>query len=815
MAACAREDMAMAGICGELAELLSTVKRPGDFFASGRVELMPPRLTVDGVGQIALPLLPVQAEQLIALAERAPYGRGAATIVDTNVRRTWQIGPDRVRLDGKRWQATLDRAVALAAAGLGVEEPVSAALYKLLVYDEGSFFVSHRDTEKEPGMFATLVLALPSVSSGGELLVRHQEREAKLDLANDDPSEMMFAAFYADCVHEVLPITAGCRATLVYNLVRKKGKGGALRPPEYAAETARAAALLQEWGTSKTGGDDGGPEDDGVPEKVVYPLAHAYSLAELDFASLKGADAAVATLLTAAAPQAGCDLHLALISIEESGSAIATGRYRGKEEFEVEEVFDCVEQLTEWRRADREPVALGPLPIDDGEVSPPDAFEDMKPDEEHFHEATGNEGASFDRTYRHAALVLWPRRRRLAVINQAGPAATLPYLESLAVKWTGNGAQQDSPLWTEAHELSGHMLDTWPKMDWYRHGNDDEDDDEETGGDAADDERVGLARLLAALTKLKDETRIAATVTLLTAHRRHHKRDNTAILGAVALFPPERAAGMIEAIVASHATDALAPCCALLRAAIEGPFAAAGQKPLATAAEGLIASLPGDPARAPVDQWGRKREDTPGPGAVADLVRIAEPVDAGLAGRLTGHLLAWPGTYGMDRALVPAVKRLLASGARKSGAATTGLLAACLTHLETRAAEPLEPPQDWSRAGDIRCSCQHCAALRRFLADPAAETWTFKAAQLLRNHVHEQIRTTQADLDVSTERRGSPHGLVCRKNSASYKRRVVQRRQDLADIAALNGGPDLAASDQRTTSVRAKNGSRATARKMK
>jgi hypothetical protein len=478
--AASTEGIAMPGICGELAELLSTVQRPGDFFASGRLELLPPRLMVDGVGQIALPLLPVQAEQLIALAERAPYGRGAATIVDPSVRRTWQIGPDRVRLDGKHWPATLDGAVALAAEGLGVDEPVSAELYKLLIYDKGSFFVSHRDTEKEPGMFATLVLALPSLSLGGELVVRHKEREARLDLANDDPSEMAFAAFYADCVHEVLPITAGCRATLIYNLVRKS-KGGALKPPSYERETARAKALLEEWGNSKTAAEDG------VPEKVVYLLEHAYSRAELDFANLKGVDAAVAALLKSAAPEAGCDLHLALVSIEESGSAQYNGsyrsRYRGNDDdddndaFEVVEVIDRSELLTEWRRADREPVALGEIPIEEGEVSPPDALEDMQPDEEHFHEAAGNEGASFERTYRRAALVLWPQRRRLAVINQAGPAATLPYLESLAARWIDDGARQDSALWTEAHELSGHMLDTWPKVDWYGVGDGDKDDE--------------------------------------------------------------------------------------------------------------------------------------------------------------------------------------------------------------------------------------------------------------------------------------------------------------------------------------------------
>jgi predicted 2-oxoglutarate/Fe(II)-dependent dioxygenase YbiX len=115
----------------------------------------------------------------------------------------------RVQASGKHWQETLDRIVALATDGLGVSEPVSAELYKLLIYDKGSFFVSHRDTEKEPGMFATLVLALPSLSSGGELVVRHKGREVKLDLASDEPSELAFAAFYADCVHEVLPVTAG------------------------------------------------------------------------------------------------------------------------------------------------------------------------------------------------------------------------------------------------------------------------------------------------------------------------------------------------------------------------------------------------------------------------------------------------------------------------------------------------------------------------------------------------------------------------------------------------------------------------------
>jgi hypothetical protein len=44
-----------------------------------------------------------------------------------------------------------------------------------------------------PGMFATLVLVLPSMSTGGELVVRHKGREVRLDLRCEDPSEVAFA----------------------------------------------------------------------------------------------------------------------------------------------------------------------------------------------------------------------------------------------------------------------------------------------------------------------------------------------------------------------------------------------------------------------------------------------------------------------------------------------------------------------------------------------------------------------------------------------------------------------------------------------
>lgn len=63
----------------DLAALLATVQRPGDFVASGTADLPVSLIVVESVGSVALPLLPAQAEQSIAAAERAPYGLGPLT----------------------------------------------------------------------------------------------------------------------------------------------------------------------------------------------------------------------------------------------------------------------------------------------------------------------------------------------------------------------------------------------------------------------------------------------------------------------------------------------------------------------------------------------------------------------------------------------------------------------------------------------------------------------------------------------------------------------------------------------------------------
>lgn len=774
----------LKAITRELAEIIPTIRSHGDFYAMGQSEIAMPNLEVEGVGRISLPLLPVQAEQLIAIAARAPYGRGEETLVDPQVRRTWQIAADGVHLAGHSWTETLDAVVARVAAGLGVTGPVSAELYKLLVYDAGSFFVEHRDTEKAPGMFATLVVVLPSACSGGELIVRHRGREVCLDLYCSDSAQMSFAAFYADCVHEVRPVTSGFRLTLVYNLTRSGRRQPAV-PPAYDKEQAAITALLRRWVVSK------GSPDDSTPEKLIYPLEYAYTPAELAFGGLKNADAAAAAVLVRAAEAAACDLHLALVSIEEFGSAENCGyasrgrsrwrraRYGDEEDdvyrddFDVGEIIERRLTVSNWRRPDGSHAAIAALPFEERELCPPGSFDGLEPDEQHFHEATGNEGASFDRTYRRAAFVLWPRARRLAVLNQAGLGVTLPYLTDLAERWRRSGEAQESPAWLEAHALAGHMLRGWPSPGYF--------------GPAQADEVIGM---MSSLTQLRDTMHVDAFLAAISGRWLYHGSENEVLACAIRLLSPERAAGLMEQIIVSYAQMRPGACAGLLaRASADTPLAGSPIL-LRPAAAALVETLLGS-RESPSRPDYLLRSDPIEPVLIIDLLIALDQLDTpSFADRVVGHVLENPASFGMDAIIVPAVLGLTEYTPVANVASVRRLRAACLEHLRGRISEPLEPPADFARANTVSCRCAHCTELGQFLVDPRRQQWALKAAQHFRSHVENAIRQHGCDLDFSTSRVGSPHSLVCKKNQASYERRERQREEDLRIVERLEVFPE-------------------------
>jgi len=84
-----------------LEKVLSSVQRPGDFYASGSLEEPMPRLEIDGVGTLSFPVPESQVRDIIRQASLAPYGRGEQTLVDTSVRKVGRSRPVRYVSGGK------------------------------------------------------------------------------------------------------------------------------------------------------------------------------------------------------------------------------------------------------------------------------------------------------------------------------------------------------------------------------------------------------------------------------------------------------------------------------------------------------------------------------------------------------------------------------------------------------------------------------------------------------------------------------------------------------------------------------------------
>ena len=762
-----------------LESLIAGVQRPGDFCVHGALALPMPMVEVAGIGLLSFPLPQQQIAALIDAAERAPYGRGEQTVLDTSVRRVWQVDAARLRIGGKHWAPSLRRVIAETARGLGCEDAViGAELYKLLVYDPGGFFLPHRDSEKLPGMFGTLVLQLPSPHAGGELRIRHGIREARIDLSATDCSELAFAAFYADCEHEVRPVESGHRVCLVFNLLRDPSSDApAASAPSYDAHVAQAAQLL----------DTAFAAED-APRKLVWLLAHQYSRAELGFGALKGLDAAVTMVLRRAAEAASCCVYLGIVHIEETGPAevhhmTSRGRRHVDDfdeidaagvDYEVVEVSDSERYVDHWIAADGRMPALGRLPLGRGELLPAGALDDEPLDEDRLLEATGNEGVSFERAYRRAAVILWPRAREVEVLLQAGVGAALPVLEWMLAAEGGSAALP--PALGVAERIVAHWPRQCPRYAAGREG----------------PLRVRMLRCLARFGRTAAGERFVREVLLAD----YDGSENATLAEAA---PVMLTAGSLERFLVTLVGVAFLRCprglCELAFLLDSGdlsqrsPACANAMRRFAAA---LVDALPGLAAR-PARQelgWILLHDETAADAVSCHrLLRVLERVASGEhhAAAVT-TLIAYPQVFEPGRMLVPALQTLCTAadhGGIGRDAQRMRLWIHCCTFLLARSEFAPCAPSDWSQSVTLACRCEDCRALQAFALEPRLREQRFRVRLDRRQHLQRQIEQHGLDMVHVTERSGSPQTLVCRKTRESYRRQCLQHAEDLAAMRAL------------------------------
>lgn len=449
------------------------------------------------------------------------------------------------------------------------------------------------------------------------------------------------AAFYADCRHEVLPVTEGYRLTLIFNLVRPNTKTAlSPQPVDFRRKINQSALLLKNW-TASLAKDSTSK----LPNKLIVPLEHAYTDAEIGFYNLKNADAALAKILNQAARKADCEIVLASVNMSQTTKWFVSGSLWGDDdaghrvagEWIVREVEEpahwiSVQQTDFWDDSN-----FPELPYSADEFCPPEAFEQIEACEFEYYEVKGNEAASVERHYNRAALIIWPRAARLSIFHEAGKQAALWELSNLRKLWEREGKPHHSP-----HRRNAQMAASLILRDWLP--------------DALAQRSWFVNSFADLLLDLEDSEHIDQLWSMIVEKGFYHENDYKQWLKMSKLLPWDTVIQRLESAINIIGRKEPKAAAALLAAFCRSrPDKAPSLK---GAAEALYAALPGEPGHLqPTSSEALNLSITPQ--AVADILESFNAIEPGLVDKALEHMLNWPNCCDIEKILMPAFLQLM------------------------------------------------------------------------------------------------------------------------------------------------------------
>ncbi|CAA7268308.1 unnamed protein product [Cyclocybe aegerita] len=431
----------------------------GNFYHASLLTTAPnPCVTISGLGLVGMPLSKRDAKSIISCATLAPFGHGERTVVDKEVRDTWEIEPSRIEFANKEWEKFVRGPVcAEVCRELGVavgNSPPRMELYKLLLYETGSHFLPHQDTQKANGMFATVIILLPSAYTGGQVVVSHASTTRTINFAPNSFLSTALLAWYTDVKHEVKPVTSGYRLALSYNLIHT-APPGLPKPclPQMGDSVRVLRRVLRKWKEAKY------KKKKSARRLVAYLLNHEYSNANLHegVEALKGVDAHRVTFLRGVAEQLGFKVGLASLEHhisgcgdDDGGSYHNRGRwdYGGGDEEETPGMLEVIETKTSISGlVDLDGSSLlpvGEIDLKEDALIPKDPFKDEEPDDTEYEGYMGNGAGQLDYWYRRTVLVLMHASE---VDNICFSVAGIPYAFEKLKKSTAVPPTQEDRLW--------------------------------------------------------------------------------------------------------------------------------------------------------------------------------------------------------------------------------------------------------------------------------------------------------------------------------------------------------------------------------
>ena len=425
--------MTPSGFKEKVLKVLREIKGSGSFVSTGTKSFIFPGMEIMGVGEIGFPVSEIESKEIIKVAHKAPFGKGSETVINLEVRSGWEIDANKITFINNEWGKFIDEIIEQIKPELGIQEyHVTANLYKLLIYEKGDFFLTHKDSEKEMGMFGTLIIGLPTKHTGGELIVKFDGRAETIDFS--EPSrqyQIPYAAFYADCDHEIKPVTSGYRICLTYNLVQNKSEKQ-IQLHKLDGYAHQLAEILKE------------SENDQIIPKIVL-LGHQYTPSNYTIDSLKLNDRPKAEALILASEKAGYYVKLGLVTSYVMGQLLGDGGYRNyrkgryndyeelTEDGEMGEVYDEYVSVENWM--DYGVPALGDIKFEAEDIISANGLNVGEPIEKHAEGYTGNAGMEMTYWYHYGAVFLWPKKYQFDLLNNISPAYKIAWIAYYNVQW--------------------------------------------------------------------------------------------------------------------------------------------------------------------------------------------------------------------------------------------------------------------------------------------------------------------------------------------------------------------------------------------
>jgi hypothetical protein len=764
-----------------LATAMRQATRSVKFLVAGRLPVVDPGLDVEGLGRVPVPLKRGTAKALIATCRVAPYGKGTETLVDASVRKTFELDPQKFRLSDE-WTSAIADATRTAAASLALPaDRLEARLYKLLVYEKGGFFLPHRDSEKHDRMMASLIVVLPNPFGGGRLIVRHGAAKQKMGFEEAAAGKApCFAAFYADCEHEVERVTYGVRIALAYNLVLKPKHG---EPSDAAKPTApadRLAEAIESWVTRQPA------------SPLVFALDHHYTQRGLSLDLLKGADRQLANLVVPAAANADCLVHLAQVSrhlsqfADDGSFADSYSRYSyrapRRHAIEIGETYEDELSGTEWTNLRGQKQPWGTIAFDLSAIVSSVPIDDWKPTSEEFEGYTGNAGNTLDRWYHRSALVVWHRDHHFEVVATSGAAASIPLFRSITNKLAKTPKKRLEAARRDCIHFARAIVARWPRGSvGYEH--------------FRGVEESPLDEFPKHLLLLHDRDTIAAFLTKL-AEQDQTRPLKSFVVAACCEFGWTAFAQELKHLITARADGPQRPgiplrdvewlsafCC---DSSTDPDKSILGRDLCEIAATGFCELRP----QRPTYHSPRSRREV----SVAEksLPMLLQALAAGGRdedlSRVIRFVREWPDEFRLGDCQVPALRSLFPWLRQRFGSVQLQFkswLDAVRGQLERATAKEPTFPSDWARPADVACKCQFCDKLKAFLADPAHEVGRIPAREDMRRHLIDMIGRHQCDVGHALERKGSPYSLVLTKTTGSFDRAVKQFEEDCRLLSSL------------------------------